>query len=163
MLIIEKVKRPGGVYVFEAIEIGEDEFGTWLYTAAGTTWRSPNQSGTVPVHFVGVFSSARPGPIVFAEGSHVSFDVGLPPERTDRGWRYVDLELDPIIRPDGTVEIEDEDEFEEACRAGWIDESAALLARRVADEAVEALKRGDEPYATVGFAWLEAAIRSREG
>src|SRR4051794_11913515 len=38
-VVIDKVKRPAGIFTFEAVLSHEDNAGAWLYLPAGTAWR----------------------------------------------------------------------------------------------------------------------------
>jgi hypothetical protein len=90
-------------------------------------------------------------------GTLSAADVGvfgcLPPEPTDQGWHYIDLELDPVRHEDGRVEIEDEDgdELTEAREQDWMSADDAELARRVADETVLLLRDHVEPGGDEGW------------
>jgi predicted RNA-binding protein associated with RNAse of E/G family len=50
-----------------------------------------------------------------------------------RTVRYVDLHVDVVKHPDGTVERVDEDELDAAVDAGHVAEALAKKARKVAD------------------------------
>ncbi|MEH0985094.1 DUF402 domain-containing protein [Micromonospora sp. CPCC 205556] len=85
----------------------------------------------------------------------LEIDVCLPPESTEAGWRYVDLELDPVLHErDSRVEIEDWDEYEQACRNGWMSADEAELAVSTAEDRAEALRRRDEPWQQRGWQLL---------
>jgi predicted RNA-binding protein associated with RNAse of E/G family len=85
----------------------------------------------------------------------LEIDVCRPPEITEAGWRYIDLELDPVLHErDLRVEIEDWDEYEEACRNGWMSADDAELARCTAEDRAEALRRRDEPWQERGWQML---------
>jgi predicted RNA-binding protein associated with RNAse of E/G family len=47
-------------------------------------------------------------------------------------WTFVDLELHAVRHATGTVDIEDWDEFEIACRDGWITARDAEIATSTA-------------------------------
>ena len=79
----------------------------------------------------------------------------LPPDRTEAGWRYIDLELDPVLHErDSRVEIEDWDEYKQACRDGWMSADEAKLAQSTAESRAEALRRRDEPWQERGWQLL---------
>jgi predicted RNA-binding protein associated with RNAse of E/G family len=85
----------------------------------------------------------------------LEIDVCLPPEATEAGWQYVDLELDPVLHePGGRVEIEDWDEYEEACRNGWMNSDDAKLAQITAERCAEVLRHGAEPWLWRGWQML---------
>jgi Protein of unknown function (DUF402) len=75
--------------------------------------------------------------------------------RTDRGWSYVDLELDPVRHEDGRVEIEDEDELAEAREQGWMSADDAELALQVAEQTAQALRDHVEPWGDEGWRRLD--------
>ncbi|MGC4790733.1 DUF402 domain-containing protein [Micromonospora sp. DT178] len=77
----------------------------------------------------------------------LEIDVCLPSEGSEAGWQYVDLELDPVLHErDSRVEIEDWDEYEQACRNGWMSTDDAKLAHSTAEDRARALRRRDEPW-----------------
>jgi hypothetical protein len=65
-----------------------------------------------------------------SRGTYVN--VCTPVEVFPRTLRYVDLHVDVVKHPDGTVERVDEDELDAAVEAGHISEDLAEKARRVA-------------------------------
>lgn len=162
---LEKVKRPGGVSRFDVRLLAEDGDGTWLWAPAGSSWAMAHDSGTLPVAVVALLARGRPWVAWWVDDPldrRVEIDVCLPPERTDTGWRYVDLELDPVRHElDQRVEIEDWDEFEESVREGWMTADDATLARSTAEELAEALRRHDAPWHDQG--WRRLASLTRPG
>ncbi|MFC8616384.1 DUF402 domain-containing protein [Micromonospora purpureochromogenes] len=85
----------------------------------------------------------------------LEIDVCLPPEGTEAGWRYIDLELDPVLHErDSRVEIEDWDEYEQACRNGWMSADDAKLAKSTAEDRAGALRRRDESWQERGWQML---------
>jgi predicted RNA-binding protein associated with RNAse of E/G family len=86
----------------------------------------------------------------------LEIDVSRAPEVTEAGWHYVDLELDPIRHEsDGRVEIEDWDEYDEACRNDWMSADDAKLALVVAEGCAHALRLGTEPWLQRGWHLLD--------
>ncbi|GIG87928.1 hypothetical protein Pen02_28640 [Plantactinospora endophytica] len=89
----------------------------------------------------------------------LEIDVCLPPEATEAGWRYVDLELDPVLHMrDSRVEIEDWDEYEQACRDGWMSPDEAKIAQVTAEDRAGALRRRDEPWQERGWQMLSQQV-----
>ncbi|WP_170285308.1 DUF402 domain-containing protein [Micromonospora palomenae] len=85
----------------------------------------------------------------------LEIDVCLPPEGTEACWRYIDLELDPVLHErDSRVEIEDWDEYEQACRNGWMSADDAKLAQSTAEDRAGALRRRDESWQERGWQML---------
>src|SRR5690606_31683099 len=74
------------------------------------------------------------------DGTFTGFyaNVLTPVEMHDAGkWSTTDLFLDVWLRPDGSVEVLDEYELEEALGEGWIDAATAVEARREAERVAE--------------------------
>ena len=57
--------------------------------------------------------------------------------------RYLDLEVDVVRRPDGGVELVDEEELRRKVEEGLIPEALALRALEEARSLAEGLKRGE--------------------
>lgn len=73
-------------------------------------------------------------------------NVNSPPEPFDGGYAVVDWELDVWVSPDGRrCWVLDEDEYEEAVRAGVLDRETARRARDVADGVVRSVEEGRFP------------------
>lgn len=90
----------------------------------------------------------------------IELDVCLPPERTAEGWRYVDLELDPVRHEqEHWIEIQDEDEYQDSVRQGLMTPAEADLARRSADEGARLLLRPDQPWWSHGWRMLSVITR----
>ncbi|MFC0004004.1 DUF402 domain-containing protein [Micromonospora siamensis] len=156
-----KVKRPGGVYWFDLEPFAEDADGTWLRGAAGSPWGGPDHHGVLSLSAVVLVAVGRPWAawwVADPGDRRLEIDVCLPAERAGAGWRYVDLELDPVRHEqDSRVEIEDWDEYEVACREGWMSGDDGMLARAVAEERAEALRRREEPWQERGWRLLDSA------
>ncbi len=73
-----------------------------------------------------------------SKGTYVN--ICTPVELFPRSVRYVDLHVDVIKRPDGTVERVDDDELDSAVEAGHIAEELADKARSVAASVEKVLK-----------------------
>jgi protein associated with RNAse G/E len=145
-----------------ARRLGEDRFGTWLATPAGTTVHY-----AYPVPRTGVTSddSVRLIPrdgwwiamfTAAPEDEEVYCDIALPPAWTSPGEvTVVDLDLDVIrVRSDGRVVLDDEDEFAgNVALFGYPDE-AVRGATTAATELVRALTERTEPFGTHYRTWL---------
>lgn len=152
---LHKVKRPGGVYWYDLQRVRQDDDGTWLRGLVGSPWGAPHDSGGLSVPVVLLLAVGRPWVAWWVDDPadrRLEIDVCLPPVSTEAGWRYVDLELDPVLHVwDSRVEIEDWDEYEQACRNGWMSSDDAELARSTAQDRAEALRRRDEPWQERGW------------
>lgn len=155
---LDKRKRPGGVHRFQLRPVRQDRDGVWLAGPIGSPWTAPHDTGTLPVPVVVLLAPDRPWAAWWVGDPHdprLEIDVCLPPAPHHAGWRYTDLELDPVRHErDDRVEIEDWDEYEEAVHHGWMTGTDAALARRTAEDRADALRRGDEPWQQDGWRLL---------
>jgi protein associated with RNAse G/E len=148
---------------FDMERIGEDEHGVWLWTPAGTELRRGAEK-TIHVErgFVKVITPNRwwtavwnVGPGNGGRSIEIYVDVITPAVWEGDIVRMVDLDLDVIRRRDGTVEIDDEDEFEEhRVTFGYPDHIVDKARTETARLAI-AVERRDEPFGSVGERWLE--------
>lgn len=136
--------------------LGEDRFGTWLAGRPGALV-AKGEEDPIPVDhdFIQLIADGQWWtPIFNAWGLHqVYVDVVTPPRREGNRITMIDLDLDVSRRFDGTVELLDEDEFE--ANLHLYPPEVAERARATALHLVEALRRGEEPFGTVGMGWLE--------
>lgn len=143
--------------------LGEDEHGTWLYAAAGTTVRSgvagksfTNRRATVRLVPAGQWWSA----IFFARPGKwdVYCDIGTPARWPDPGTvSMVDLDLDLLrARRSGRVQLLDEDEFTAHSRQYDYPAEVVAQARDAAGRLMTDLTGGAEPFATRYRHWLQA-------
>jgi len=149
--------------------LGSDEHGHWWYAPVGTWCARPG------VEFVEAsgWVSLVPHEGAYAVGFYpahreISIYVDMTTEpvwqRRDTGdggpeWEVtmVDLDLDVVLTRDGHLYVDDEDEFaEHRVQLGYPAEVVAL-AERWRDLVLAAVAGGDEPFATVGHAWLGRA------
>jgi hypothetical protein len=164
---VRKRKRPTGCGLWPTYQLGTDEHGTWLFTPAHSSHRGntgdvcevaetrPGGPGEDALHLVPLdgwwFATWRPRGLLVA-------DVSTQPVLIDNEWTYVDLELDPYLRRDGSIGTEDWDELAEARRTGLIDDvehEAAVAASRTLEHA---FTHGVEPFGSCGWDRLTAAI-----
>jgi hypothetical protein len=161
---LDKVKRPAGVFAFDMHSEAEDAAGVWLYYPAGSSWRAPHDMGTMPFDALLLLTRDRPFVTRWVDDAsdrRIEIDICLPPLATDTGWSFVDLELDPVRHElTGAIEVEDADEFHDACRHGWISEDEATIARAAAADMEGALARRTEPWGDAGWRRLDR-IRTR--
>ena len=152
---------------FDALPLGEDEHGAWLGVPAGTevsrgdgtTFVSDAFAVLVPAEawwtaaFYGEpFEPPRGEPV------EVYVDVCTPAQWDGGKMTAVDLDLDVVRFPDGTVGLLDEDEFQDhLVRFGYPAE-VVDAARAAADLIAAALEGRTEPFDRVGPAWLERLL-----
>lgn len=144
---------------FRATYLGEDNYGSWLAVPEGSErWKGGR--ATRPTSEDAVFCAPHDGwwhlhyngPTT--EFSHFVDIVTEPVWVSENRYEMIDLDLDVVLRQDGTVEIEDEDEFQiHQVRYGYTKE---MISRAVseADLIVDALAARDEPFFDVAASWL---------
>lgn len=137
-------------WTYPAVVLGSDRHGTWLGVPAGSHHSRPGLSFDSDVDSVVLVA---PGTASLA-GLHAPgiwvdtyVDIATPPWWDDTtavpSLRSIDLDLDVIRRSDGTVFVDDEDEFDEhrvslgypdplvrSARASCADVLAAVAGRR---------------------------------
>ena len=152
---LRKIKRPGGAFWFDLQQVLQDSDGTWLRGRVGASWGAPHERGTLSVPVLALLAAGRPWVAWWVDDPadpRLVIDVCLPPEVTEAGWQYVDLELDPVLhRRDSRVEIEDWAEYEQARRDGWMSADDAKLARLTAEDRAEELRIRAEPWQERGW------------
>jgi hypothetical protein len=162
---VRKIKRPAGIFTFDFRPVAEDGFGVWLHSPRGSAWEAPHDVGTMPFDVLMLLNPDRWWVALWVDdpgNKRVEIDVCLVPIRESDGWTYVDLELDPVRHEDGTIEILDRDEFDNACRNGWIAESDAQMANAVATAMEAALRNREEPLGNEGWRRLDS-LRGASG
>lgn len=157
---VQFLKNPNHLHWgFEATWLGEDEWGDWISVPAGTV-RWKGLETVRPTRAPAVFCAPRGDWWHLhynGDTTHFShfIDIVTPPVWvSDNRYEMIDLDLDVVVHQDGTVEVEDEDEFEiHQVRYQYTDEmiDGALRATR---EAVAALEEHREPYFQVAESWL---------
>jgi len=145
---------------FETTYLGEDEFGHWMAVPQGTV-RWKGEQSVHPTRRDAVFCAPRDqwwhlhyeGP---ASHNYSAFiDIATPPRWvSENRYEMIDLDLDVGLTIDGSVVIEDEDEFEiHQIKYGYTKE----MIRRALEETssiVSALESNEEPFYGVAEAWL---------
>jgi len=97
--------------------LGEDEHGTWLGAPLGLFMSRPGMSATTSYDMAMLVPRGRPFVASFngrpRDWCDIYVDITTVPTWEGPTMRAVDLDLDVFRRLDGTVAIDDEDEFEE--------------------------------------------------
>ena len=167
-VLIEKVKRPHGRGIWGAYETASDSWGRWLFTPRGSLFKgetgahmsycnvgSPTGPGVPVIHLIApdvwwIATFWEPGEAEWA----VTFDISTRPTFAAGCWSYIDLELDVLVPPsNGDLVIDDEAEFDAACRAGWIRDDEARFAR-LAVEQIRTLVEPESGFVETGLARL---------
>lgn len=143
----------------ETRRLGEDQWGIWLaYPEGANRWkghekRSPNPDpGVVCVPhddwWLMLYSPAHSTITHF-------IDVNTPGRWSDGQVELIDLDLDIVVNIDGSVEIDDEDEF--AAHQVDLGYPSSMIdrARSTADRLLAEVSTGEEPYFETAAAWFE--------
>lgn len=144
----------------ELVHLGEDEHGVWLGGARGTVVQrgdEPPREGRNMVQLIppdlwwaAIFNDpTTPGMEVYVDVTTIP--VWVTPDRVE----MVDLDLDVVRRSDGTVYVDDEDEFEEHRVSLGYPPAMVDMARTVAARLAIALERRDAPFGQTATPWLE--------
>lgn len=149
---------------FDMYRLGEDEHGTWLWAPGGTR----AQRGSEPARFFGGrrvkvlthrdWWTAIWGTEGRADVDELAYvDIITPVEWVGNTARMVDLDLDIMLRSDGSTLILDEDEFaahqvELGYPGRLVDAARAATARVYLD-----VVNGVAPFGDVADAWLRKA------
>ncbi|WP_158607721.1 DUF402 domain-containing protein [Flexivirga caeni] len=134
IVTIRKCKRPAGVGSWRGYELGEDDYGTWVFTPEHSTYTGVHADGRTETCEVaqGTDLVGRDSVILLpVDGWYVGHwvhgidyvihvDIATPATRFEDTWSYDDLELDPYLTKDGEFGVEDGDEFDAACARGLI-------------------------------------------
>lgn len=164
---VQFLKNPDSTHWgFETNWLGEDEWGTWIALPAGSR-RWKGDEIVRPSRYDAVFCAPRQawwhlhynGP--FSEYTHF-IDIVTPPVWvSENRYEMIDLDLDVAVRQDGTIEVQDEDEFEvHQIRYGYTEEMIRR-AKSETDRIVAALEKRDEPFFAVADAWLSRMTNAR--
>ncbi|HWJ81535.1 MAG TPA: DUF402 domain-containing protein [Nocardioides sp.] len=143
---------------YDGTFLGADEHGEWLGFPVGTFYRRPG------LEFVATFAGVTLVPAggaahlaAFndaAAKAAIYVDVTTPAAWEGSTLRSVDLDLDVVKRPDGTIFLDDADEFaEHRVRFGYPDDVVAM-AEASAAAVLAAVQAGVAPYDGSAERWL---------
>jgi protein associated with RNAse G/E len=158
---VQFLKNPDIIHWgFEAQWLGEDEWGDWIAVPVGSRrWKGPVSMEPTPepavfcaprehwwhLHYNGSFARNY---------SHF-VDITTPPAWvSENRYEMIDLDLDVAVHVDGTIEVQDEDEFEVhqvkySYTVDMIDNAV-----RETESIVEQLHNRREPFFDVAEHWL---------
>lgn len=144
----------------DLIRLGQDEHGTWLGAAPGfVIQRGAEPPIPMTRPFVQLVPPSRPWSALFNDPGHriaIYVDVTTPATWVGPGRvELIDLDLDVIKRNDGSVYVDDEDEFEKHRITLGYPPAMADAARSAAARLVIALEDRVAPFDDTAAAWLE--------
>jgi hypothetical protein len=149
---------------YDAVFLGSDEHGEWLGCPVGTHYSRPGME--LHARFASavlVPAGGRPHLAAFntaeAKVGVIYVDVTTQPAWDGDVLRSIDLDLDVVKRHDGTVYVDDEDEFaEHRVRFGYPPDVVAM-AEESAAALLAAMREGVAPYDGTGASWLARLLR----
>ena len=134
--------------------VGVDEHGVWGAGEVGTRLWRPGAGFVSQIGWVTLFPHDRPWAASFYGSAHQQIDTYVDmttvPEWCGSRVSMVDLDLDVVLMRDGSLVLDDEDEFEQHRRELGYPAKLVDLARRTADEVLAAIWDGTEPFGAVG-------------
>ena len=146
---------------FETIWLGEDEWGDWMAVPAGSArWKGLEE--VRPTRERAVFWKPRDrwwhlhynGLADTSEYTHF-VDICTPPAWVgDDRYEMIDLDLDVAVHNDGTIEVQDEDEFAVHQVRYAYSEEMIREARAATELVARMLGRREEPFFDVADSWL---------
>jgi uncharacterized protein len=92
---------------------------------------------------------------------HIYVHMASPPTFTAEGVSFIDLMLDVIRLPDGTITVLDEDELDLAAAQRSVPSDAVANARRACDEVAAMLRADIEPFGEVWADWLNRFLERK--
>jgi uncharacterized protein len=154
----------GRHYEFTMSRLGEDEHGVWLGAPEGTTMRRPGYMFRASMEWVCCFARDSCWTAAFHPRDRHEIatyvDITTVPEWSRGGDQVsdivsmVDLDLDVVLGVDGTLLIDDEDEFEQHRVSLAYPAEVVALARSTTAAVFDAITAGKEPFHSVGQSWL---------
>ncbi|MET0692974.1 MAG: DUF402 domain-containing protein [Propionibacteriaceae bacterium] len=152
--------------------VGEDSHGVWLAGPAGTEMKRPGLALTAATHFVQCLPRERWSGSTFWDSGPPTIAAVYVDITTVAVWSevgtasaevtLVDLDLDVIRLFDGTLLIDDEDEFAEHQLAFGYPRAVIDAAEQECARVHQAMVTGEEPYGSVGRSWLDTYARLLE-
>lgn len=148
-------------YRFEVDLLGRDDHGTWLAVRPPVPFEGPEYPGVYEHRFAILVPEDKWWLATFYAdspdlGFQIYVDIATPTTWTsETHFTAVDLDLDVVLRFDGTLFVDDEDEFEEHRVHYGYPADVIEMARRTTDEMLEAVRARHEPFGDVWRRWLE--------
>lgn len=150
---------------YDATFLGADEHGEWLGCPVGTFYARPGME--LLAKFAGVVLIPVGGAAHLAAfndenaGAATYVDMTTPATWEGNVLRAVDLDLDVVKLHDGTVYLDDEDEFAEHQVTFGYPADVVAMAERSAAEVLAAVRQGTAPYDGTADAWLARLATAR--
>ncbi len=144
---------------YDAVYLGSDEHGEWLGCPVGTHYRRPGRQFVATFASVVLIPAGRAAHLAGfntaeARIGAVYVDITTPPEWDGAVLRAVDVDLDVVRRHDGSVYLDDEDEFAEHRVSLGYPAEVCDLAVASCDRVRALVEAGSAPYDGTAAGWL---------
>jgi hypothetical protein len=143
---------------YDATFLGVDQHGEWLGCPTGTFYSRPGMEFVADFAGVVLIPAGSAAHLAAFNDQHAAaatyVDMTTPPVWEGSVLRAVDLDLDVVELHDGTVFVDDEDEFAEHQLTFGYPAEVVTMAERSAAEVVAAVREGAAPYDGTADAWL---------
>jgi hypothetical protein len=150
----------GRHWEFPVTVLGIAEAGVWCGAPVGTRLERPAAAFESQFAWVTCFPHDQPWAASYYDHPDqpisVYVDVTTPAAWDGTTVTLVDLDLDVIVGRDGSLMLDDEDEFDEHRVALGYPEEVVELARRSAADLMSAAGDGREPFGDAARGWLHA-------
>jgi uncharacterized protein len=148
--------------------LGEDRYGVWVAAPIGTQLTKPGSQFVAARHHAMLFPRDLPCTAAFYlplpgdDGEQIAtyVDITTIPVWHDSQVTMVDLDLDVILFGDGTVKVDDEDEFAQHQVSLGYPADVVRLATDSCAARLSEVREGQEPYGDVGAAWLRRVVEA---
>ncbi|UMG93532.1 DUF402 domain-containing protein [Nocardioides sp. TF02-7] len=150
-------------WAYDARYLGSDDHGDWVGCPAGTRYRRPGRDFVAGFAGVVLVPAGHAAHLAAFNDEHaeaaVYVDMTTPAAWDDGTLRSVDLDLDVVRLQDGTVYLDDEDEFAEHRVAFGYPPEVVAMAEESAAQVLAAVRAGRPPYDGTAGRWLDALGR----
>lgn len=143
--------------------IGEDSIGKWIGVATGDAWWAADnsQSGVFLGPLVKVFPANTFWTACFYPGDFsIDVDISMPVRWVEDRVEEIDLELDVLYSTRGGITVRDQAKFDDILDTYGLPPEIARRAQDTCKQICGMIERGDEPFGTVGFTWLEHFLKA---
>jgi hypothetical protein len=141
--------------------LGEDEYGLWVGGPKGFHMSRPGMTLDSRTDVAMLVPRGKPFVASFNGPGHgtcdIYVDISTVPVWEGARMQAVDLDLDVVRALDGTVLVDDEDEFAEHQVSYGYPTDVIELAERSCADVMASMSAAAEPWATVGHRWVEVA------
>jgi hypothetical protein len=143
---------------YDALHLGSDDHGEWLGCPAGTFYRRPGMEFVSTFAGVVVVPAGGAPHLAAFNDEHAKaatyVDMTTPPVWDGPVLRAVDLDLDVVKLQDGTIYLDDEDEFAEHRVTFGYPLDVVAMAERSAAKVLADVRAGAAPYDGTADRWL---------